>query len=302
MSGLLDVRIPAELLRCPQWIAWWSVVGRGGLVQLPNGRWTGVLKAQAKPHKLPIDPRTGGLAASTRSATWSSAEDANAAVKKWSLTGIGFVFSDSDGYGGVDIDNCRNPNTGQIEEWAWEIIRALNSYTELSPSGTGIHIIVGGKLPPGKGNQTVHAGGKVEMFSRARYFTFTGIHVDDTPVKIFDRQAQLLTLHSQLFTHRDAPAEESSSRVSLVLSGDDELIARARRAKNGSKFERLWNGQWEGDYPSQSEADLALCWLLAFWTRKDRARIDGLFRRSGLMRKKWLRQDYREDTLAKATR
>jgi hypothetical protein len=62
----------------------------------------------------------------------------------------------------------------------------------------------------------------------------------------------------------------------------------------------LWNGQWEGDYPSQSEADLALCCLLAFWTAKDRARMDGLFRRSGMMRKKWLREQYREETMTKA--
>ncbi len=96
MNDPLEAQIPAELLCCPQWIAWWNVTGEGRPVQLPNGRWTGVLKAQPKPHKLPIDPRTGGLAASTRPATWSSVEDANAAAKKWSLTGIGFVFSDSD--------------------------------------------------------------------------------------------------------------------------------------------------------------------------------------------------------------
>src|SRR5579863_8075617 len=173
----LEGQIPAELLSCPQWIAWWSVVGEGRRAQLPNGRWSGVLKAQVKPHKLPIDPHTGGLAASTRPATWSSAEDARAALKKWSLTGIGFVFSDSDAYGGVDFDNCRNPDTGQIAEWALEIIRGLNSYTEVSPSGTGIHTIVRGKLPVGKGNQFACGDGKVEMFSRARYFTFTGIHV-----------------------------------------------------------------------------------------------------------------------------
>jgi putative DNA primase/helicase len=299
----LEPRIPAELLSCPQWIAWWSVVGGGGRIQLPNGRWTGVLKARAKPHKLPIDPRTGGLAASTRSATWSSAEQAQAAVKKWSLTGIGFVFSDSDTYGGVDVDNCRSPDTGQIAEWALETMRGLNSYTEISPSKTGVHPIVRGKLPDGMGNQTAYHDGKVEMFSRARYFTITGIHVHGTPIEIFDRQTELLALHKQVFPSRTTPnAEKHSTPLFSLLVSDDELIAKARQAQNGSKFERLWNGHWEGDYPSQSEADLALCCLLAFWTSRDRARIDELFRRSGLMRKKWLRDDYREDTLAKASR
>lgn len=295
-------QIPAELLSRRQWIAWWSVVGEGRRVRLPNGGWTGVLKTQAKPHKLPIDPRTGGLAASTRPATWSSVDDAREAVTRWSLTGIGFVFSDSDAYGGVDLDNCRDPETREIAEWAWEIIRSLNSYTEVSPSGTGVHTIVRGKLPAGKGNQAVHRNGKVEMFSRARYFTFTGIHVDGFPIEILDRQTELLALHHKLFASRKTPnAPEYSAPSSPLLPSDDELIAKARQAQNGSKFERLWNGQWEGDYPSQSEADLALCCLLAFWTGKDRGRMDVLFRRSGMMRKKWLREDYREDTMAKAT-
>jgi hypothetical protein len=294
-------QIPAELLYLPQWIVWWSVVGEGRRVQLPNGEWTGALKARAKPHKLPIDPRSGGLAASTRLQTWSSAESARAAAEKWSLAGIGFVFTDSDPYSGVDLDNCRDPITGEIEPWAWEVIRPLDSYTEVSPSGTGVHTIVRGKLPAGKGNQIVHGNGKVEMFSRARYFTVTGVHVDGTPTEIFDRQSELLTLHERLFAARNTHhAEPCSARSSALQTTNDELITRARQAQNGSKFERLWNSQWEGDYPSQSEADLALCCLLAFWTGKDRSRIDALFRRSHMMRKKWLREDYREETMSKA--
>jgi len=297
----LQAQIPAELLSLPQWIAWWSVVGGGRRVQLPNGGWTGVLKAQAKPHKLPIDPRTGGLAASTRPTNWSSVENARSAVEKWSLAGIGFVFSDSDPYSGVDLDNCRDPLTGEIAGWAWEIIRALDSYTEVSPSGTGVHTIVRGKLPAGKGNQIVRGNGKVEMFSRARYFTVTGVHVDGTPTEIFNRQSELLALHKKLFAARNTQHGDARSTPSSAFqASDDELITQARQAQNGSKFDRLWNGRWEGDYPSQSEADLALCCLLAFWTGKDPSRINALFRRSGMMRKKWLREKYREETMAKA--
>jgi len=118
------------------------------------------------------------------------------------------------------------------------------------------------------------------MFSRSRYFTFTGAHVDGTPTDIFDRQTELLALHNQLFRRRNASnVEKYSNPSSPPPASDDEVIAKARQAQNGSKFERLWNGQWEGDYPSQSEADLALCCLLAFWTRKDRVWMDVLFRR-----------------------
>jgi len=293
--------IPPELLALPQWVAWWSVAGEGHPVRLPNGRLTGALKAQAKPHKLPINPLTGGLAASTRSTTWSSAKNARAAVERWSLTGVGFVFTEGDPYSGIDIDNCRNPETGEIADWAWAIVRALDSYTEASPSGTGVHTIVRGRLPAGQGNQVAYQGGKIEMFSRARYFTVTGEHVVGASTEIGDRQSAVLALHGRLFGPREASNPDTDCpRTMLPSTSDEELIEKARHARNGTKFQRLWDGQWQRDYPSQSEADLALCSLLAFWTGKDGTRIDALFRRSGMMRKKWLRLDYREDTLSRA--
>ena len=106
------------------------------------------LLLRAKPHKLPIDPLSGGLAASTRRQTWGTYQHAVEAVHSFSITGVGFVFSDDDPYSGVDLDNCRNPETGSIEPWAAEIVRHLNSYTEVSPSGKGVKIFVQAKLPP----------------------------------------------------------------------------------------------------------------------------------------------------------
>jgi hypothetical protein len=294
-------QIPQELRALPQWIAWWSVVGEGVRVKLPGGGWTKPLKKQEKPHKLPINPLTGRLAATTRSNTWSTFENACAAVQRWSVTGIGFVFTGSDPNAGVDIDNCRNPETEEIEEWAWVIIRALDSYTEISPSGTGVHIFVRAQLPSGQSNQVKYHGGKVEMFSRDRYFTFTGVPVDGTPTGICDRQAELLALHSELFGNRQASvAPKNYAPSSTLPASDSELIEKARRAKNGPKFDQLWKGQWAADYPSQSEADFGLCVQLAFWTGKDPVRMDAMFRRSGLMRKKWLQKSYRDRTLAKA--
>ena len=133
--------IPTELRTMNQWVAWWSVVGTGKPVKLPNGKFTREpLKKQDKPHKLPLNPHTGGLAATTWPATWGSFDQALAAVRKWSLSGIGYVFTGTDPYSGVRWDNCRNPDTGEIAEWAWKITRGLNSYTEVSPSETGVHI------------------------------------------------------------------------------------------------------------------------------------------------------------------
>lgn len=89
------------------------------------------------------------------------------------------------------------------------------------------------------------------------------------------------------------------------LTKDDRaLIEKAMNAKNGDKFSALWEGRWGGlgfknqkGEETQSEADLALCSILAFWTQGDAARIDRLFRQSGLMREKWERADYRERTI-----
>ena len=293
----LDTPIPLELRALPQWVAWWSVIGGGVRLKLPSGGYTRALKKQEKPHKLPINPRTGGLAATMRANDWSSFEDALAATDKWSLTGSGFVFTASDPYAGVDLDNCRNRETGEIAEWAWVIIRTLDSYTEVSPSGTGVHAIVRGQLPSGRGNQIPHHGGKVEMFSRDRYFTFTGILVDGTPTGVCDRHAELLSLHSELFASRRSNAIVRDSAPSSPQASDAELVEKACHAKNGAKFERLWNGRWESDYPSQSEADSALCCLLAFWTRNDPRRMDSLFRQSGLMRDKWDNGSYAKRTI-----
>lgn len=138
------------------------------------------------------------------------------------------------------------------------------------------------------------------MFSRARYFTFTGKHLAQTPTDIHNRQVQLITLHSQVFASRPVLQSVEKQECSGISLGQDEVIEKALNARNGAKFGRLWSGSWQSDYPSQSEADLALCCLLAFWTDLDRARMDMLFRRSGMMRKKWLRKGYREKTMEQA--
>ena len=77
--------------------------------------------------------------------------------------------------------------------------------------------------------------------------------------------------------------------------------AKAKGAANGDKFQLLWEGTWQdAGYSSQSEADLALCTLLSFWSGREKEQIDRLFKQSGLMRDKWNRIDYREATINKA--
>jgi len=249
-----------------------------------------------KPTKVPYVPhRPTELAAVDDPATWDTFAGAHAAYLEGKADGVGVVLGD--GLAGVDLDDCRDPQTGAITGGAQGVIQALNSYTEASPSGKGIHILVKGTLPPGRRRK-----GKIEMYCEGRYFTVTGQHLDGTPPTIEERTAQLAALHAKLFGS-NSRGQRKSPPAPAIPDDDATLLERARQARNGEAFARLWAGDISG-YPSHSEADLAVCNCLAFWTGKNAARMDALFRQSNLMREKWDErhgaQTYGEMTIARA--
>lgn len=267
--------IPASLRELPRWVCW--------RYETRNG----------KPTKVPIRS-DGQPAKSNDPSTWAKFESCLDASRRYASLGMGFMLGD--GIVGVDLDHARDPGSAAIQPWAQEIISELNSYTEVSPSGTGVHILCRGELPPGRRRQ-----GHVEMYSEGRFFTITGQRLNDRDLE--DRTAELAALHARIFGLRRNGHDErrnghSADGEGAVHVSDQELVRRATGAKDGAKFARLWAGQWQGNYSSQSEADLALCNLLAFWTGGDAGRIDRLFRQSGLMREKWERDDYRQATIA----
>jgi putative DNA primase/helicase len=146
-----------------------------------------------------------------------------------------------------------------------------------------VHILIKAKLP-GKGRRT----GKLEMYDSGRYFTITGKHLSGTPLAIQSRQSVLDELTAKFFS-----SEATVSKATLTAPGrlsDDDIIERAKNARNGDRFRRLWAGDASDYENDHSRADLALCRTLAFWCGSDVARIDRLFRRSGLMREKWDRR------------
>ena len=251
----------------------------------------------SKPTKVPYSPISGRKADSTAPRTWAGYEEAVEARRKHGYDGIGFVFSKDDPYCGVDLDHCRNPETGEIESWAQEIISELDSYTEISPSGDGVHIILRGTLPPGRNRK-----GDFETYDHARYFSITGKHLAGTPKSVESRQEQLENVVGRVFREEDA--NDNEKPVQAVMSSysglpDAEIIEKAHGAVNGDKFWRLWSG-YVTDHGSHSEADLALCSMLAFWVGGDDTRIDSLFRQSGLYRQKWERANYRTRTIEEA--
>ena len=236
--------------------------------------------------KVPICPHTGELAAVDRPETWGTYEEALRAWEERGHDGLGFVFTEGDPYTGIDFDKCRDSETGEIEEWARELIEHLDSYTELSPSGSGIHVIAKAELPPGGRRK-----GRIEMYDSRRFFTMTGRYLPGTPTTIVERQAEVEALHQKLFGLARADTNGHGSLGSSNNLSNTEILASARQAANGEAFERLWSGD-TSDYASGSEADLALCSRLAYWTGGDLGRVDELFRQSGLYRPKWDERHY----------
>src|SRR5215218_2134484 len=238
----------------------------------------------------------GGRASSTNPKTWAPFEAAIAYAEEHSMSGVGFVFTEDDPFAGIDIDKCRDAKSGEIEPWARKIVDALDSYTEVSPSGTGLHIFVKATLP-GQNNRK----GPVEMYESRRYFTLTGRHLDGTPTEIYERQDVLERLYRHVFKAKNSAADANGHRprTASLDVGDEDLLELAMRAKNGEKFSRLWRGDTSDYGGDESRADLALSSHLAFWTDGDTDRMDRLFRQSGLMREKWNRHDYRERTFNK---
>jgi putative DNA primase/helicase len=261
--------IPCDLRALPQWLVWKLV------------------PAKPKPKKVPYNPRHPERWASTTDATtWGTYDEAVQTCDEHQFAGIGFVFSKDDPFVGIDLDNCRNPETGELTPGAQRTVEKLDSYCEVSPSGTGVHIIVKGTLPK-KGRKK----GDVEIYENGRYFTMTGQHMADTPLEICERQDALNQFHAETFKTAEPGKPHpingnSPKRTSPPPLDDAALIQKAIHAKNGAKFQALWSGDWTG-YTSPSEADLALCRLLAYWANGHSETMDRLFRQSGLYRPKW---------------
>ena len=234
--------------------------------------------------KQPFTPDTGRPAKANDPATWGTYSEAIAAIERGDFSGIGFEFADTDPFVGIDLDNCRDAATGFIEPWAQSIVEELNSYTEVSPSGTGLHIIVQSDLAmPGRKK------GNVEMYAAGRYFTMTGDVLEGHDMI---RPAEIEGLFTRIFGPESKPGASGKASpprpntVPLSVT-NDELLARIRQSPQATKFSELWEGDTNHFENDHSTADAALVAILYFWTGGDETRTDQLFRQSGLMRPKW---------------
>jgi putative DNA primase/helicase len=242
--------IPNDLKKTDRWLLWrWERRGE---------------KNTKPPFKL-----NGQRADVTEPADRASFDSVYAELQKGKFAGVGFVITDDDDILGYDLDHCLNTKNGNLEPWAEKLVKELDSYTEITPSGDGLRIIVRGSVPK-DGTQRRHLSspdgkkqGAVECYQNKRYITITGIHFPGTPKTIETRS--------------DAIWKE-------VFEGSQ---GGTKGLLKNSKAKAIYEGEWKDHYGSQSDADLALCRYLAEVTNGDAVQIDALFRQSKLIRPKW---------------
>lgn len=271
--------IPDELKNKNNWVCWKAI---------PDASSHSGIK------KVPINALTGGSAQSNNPDTWC---DFDTAVRTSdNYAGIGFVF-DGSGFFGVDLDGEDNAvedfKNGDSDNIIAEFVHGLQSYSEYSQSGTGIHIICKGVLPEGGRRR-----GNVEMYEKGRFFVMTG-NIAAEYADINDCTELVKPLHEKYL------GKQQSTITTMTASGMDveDIVQKAIESSGGNKFDALYHGDISG-YTSNSEADMAFCNMLAFWCRRDIDLMDRIYRTSGLMREKWDRRQsnstYGKLTLTKA--
>jgi putative DNA primase/helicase len=272
---------PAELLALPRWACWRYET-----------------KEDGKRTKVPIALR-GGRASTTDPRDWGPFAAAYPTARRERL-GLGFLLG-GDGVVGVDLDRCvtwpiaspQGPHPERhLTDEARDIVTALYSYTEVSPSGRGVHILCRGALPPGR-----RGWGGNGMYDRGRFLCMTGWRVEHTWHALTNRTAELAELHARLFP--PVRAKLVQARLGSGLT-PEQVIEKASVAVNAGKFLALMAGD-DLDYPSTSEADLAFAAMIAFYN-DDPAVVRAVFDRSRRTRPKWReRERYRERTIDKGS-
>jgi primase-polymerase (primpol)-like protein len=203
-------------------------------------------------------------------------------VRKHGADGVGLMVGD--GLAAIDLDHCFDAD-GDLKLWAYQLVHGLNTYTERSPSGHGLHLVAFCRTPLDNRDLNVAGGGKIQFFGQNHFCTVTG-HVEARwcadAYDVQDRTLELMVWYGETWP---APASPATNVFSSTERGgsDEELLGVMFISRQGERIRRLWRGEM-GGYPSHSEADLALMNHLAFWCNRDPGRMQRLFEASGLHR------------------
>ena len=249
---------------------------------------------KGKADKRPINPHDGTGAKANDPATWGTYDEAMNYAERAGLIagksgGVGFEFDN--GYCGIDLDNVILED-GSLKPFASEIVKVMNSYTEYSPSGKGLHILC--KLSSsmsdfGERHRNDEIG--LEMYDSGRFFTVTGeIYGEERGLS--ERTGEAQKIYNKFLFKESAKTSDTfplRTPNEIFNSGltDNELWEKMFNSQHGREILSLSQGDLSGYGGDHSRADLALCSHLAYWTNCDEAQMDRMFRQSGLMRSKW---------------
>jgi hypothetical protein len=274
-----------EIKTLPVWLLWKK--------EIRNGMPTKV------PYKSP-----GVLASSTDPTTWNTYNNLldryYKTTKPGTEKGIGIVFEDTANIIGIDFDKC--VVDGVLNSSVEEFVSAANTYVEYSPSGTGIHLLFqkteAVELLTNKHHFDTYS---IEVYTNGRYFTFTeNEHELSKPLRKVTSDD--LTALLEMLGYPWGKVVEVISPATPTNLNDAQLLEKMFASKNGSKVQRLWDGDTSDHSNDYSSADHALCMHLAFWTGKNIEQIERLWLQSplGQREKTQKRADYRQRTITSA--
>jgi putative DNA primase/helicase len=290
---LIEEQVPQELLEVDRWVMW-----RSELTQDPETATTKFSKKPRNPHA------PASYASHSHPATWGPFELAasryeNSVGSADPLNGLGLVFSDDDDLMGIDLDKCVDPDTGEVEGWALNIVERFETYAEVSPSGTGIKLWLYGTLP---GERRRDDSRGIEMYDTKRFFTVTGQRLECAPRTVARPDPELLdAFYYSVFPPSDAsglPGESGHVKSSPEMS-DEKILKHLRSDRGAEKFASAYDdgdlSSWDGNH---SKADWYLAGRIGFYTQ-DAEQVERIFNGSALARRaKWAeRTDYRERTI-----
>jgi putative DNA primase/helicase len=187
---------------------------------------------------------------------------------------------------GIDIDHCINEQ-GTLTAEAADIIETMNSYTEYSISGTGIHILFTGSIP-----DKDRRNGSYEMYSNGRYLTVSSDIIGSNAVN--ERTSEAAAVHKKYIQRHETTGQPQPTRQARTgIISSNNLLYRMINSAAGTAIRALWDGDYSAyinpktGETDHSAGDLALCLHLAYWTNGNAEQMDSMFRASGLMRDKW---------------
>lgn len=243
--------------------------------------------------KKPFSAKYNGLASVAKPFQWASY---GAALEKLQYTddynGLGFVFTEACGLVFIDLDHCINEDSGELSEFARNIVGAFaGTYIEYSQSGSGLHIVCKGTIP------AAYKSEKIELYNAGRYMAFTGNAYE--AAEPTNKQAELNRLCSFYNITKREPAEIEAQPITAA---DSAIIQKASTGGNGANFRALYAGQWQGQYKTQSNADMRLIALIWYYSR-NYEQTRRIFLSSGLgQREKAAREDYIQGLIETAAR